>query len=181
MKLVENIEKENNISLMDKSQLEENQLEDIDIYKVIVENKYHNLIKYKSAGVLEQEKTILDEIIEYKKSNNFEYDFFDTKKNIIDMEVSKIQTNIICGNLTFADYKKLLAKQLSHEERLIEFLSKDSDLNEEEKHKANERIKNRINILNEELKQEVDEEEEEELNESKVNKNNLEDVSEGKF
>lgn len=117
-------------------------------------------MKYKSAGVMEQEKTLIDdEIIYFKKTNNLEYDFFETKKNIIDMEISKIQTNILCGNLSFTDYKKNLTKQLSYEEKLLENSEKDTDLNIEEKNKVRERIINRINILNEELKQEVDEEE----------------------
>jgi len=74
-------------------------------------------------------------------SINIEYDFFETKKNMIDMEISKIQTNIICGNLTLDDYKKQLSKQLSYEEKLLENINIDTELKEVEKNKVNEPIK----------------------------------------
>ena len=61
---------------------EQKESEIFDLHKESTEKKYHNIVKYKSAGVLEHEKTILDEIISYKKTNNFQYDFFETKKTL---------------------------------------------------------------------------------------------------
>ncbi len=135
---------------------------------------------------MEKEKIIIDEIIKYKISNNIKYDFFETKKTLIDIELSKIQTNIICGNLSFKDYKKLLAKHLSYEEILSDILNKDSEFKEDEKNIIKERINDRILILNEELNQEIEEEEEggeeidkdkvEYISENKVNKKEDENV-----
>ena len=50
-----------------------------DVYREPIEKLYHNHKKMQSAGVLEDEKAVMDEIIEYKKKHNLEYDYFTFK------------------------------------------------------------------------------------------------------
>jgi len=117
---------------------------------------------------LENEKTVIDEIIEYKKSKNIEYDYYENNKNFIDMAISKMQTDIICGVLTLEAYKLQVQKQFIYEEKNLEESKIDKNLTEEEKQKIIERINKRIEILNYELMQEVEENDEQEKEEGNI-------------
>lgn len=137
--------------------------EGYDLYNITKELKYHNLKKFKSAGVMENEKTVIDEIINYKKSKNMEYDYYENNKNFIDMAISKMQTDIICGVLTLEAYKLQVKKQINYEINNLEEAKSDNNLYEDEKEKIIERINKRIEILNLELMQEVDGDEDENI------------------
>ncbi len=117
---------------------------------------------------MENEKTVIDEIIEYKKSKNIEYDYYENNKNFIDMAISKMQTDIICGVLTLEAYKLQVQKQFIYEEKNLEESKIDKNLTEEEKQKIIERINKRIEILNYELMQEVEENDEQEKEEGNI-------------
>ncbi len=110
-----------------------------------------------SAGVLEDEKNILDEIIKYKKKQNLDYDFFSIKKDLLDGEIQKIQNLIIDGVLSLEAYKAKITIELTLEKQLLENLIKDKNLNNEEKKIIEKRISKRIEIINSELQQEVPE------------------------
>ena len=47
------------------------------------------------ASILEDEKRVLDEIINYKKSKNLESDTFEIKKDLLDGEIQRIQLQIV--------------------------------------------------------------------------------------
>ncbi len=139
-----------------------------DLYKLENEIKYNNLKKYKSAGVMENEKIIIEEIINYKKSKNLDYDYFENNSNLIDMAISKIQTDIICNVLTIDGYKIQVKNQLEFELDNIEKAKIDIKVSDEERKIIINRIEKRIEILNIELIQEVEgyEENEDENNEN---------------
>lgn len=119
-----------------------------------------------SAGVLEDEKNVIDEIIAYKKQKSLEYDFFSIKKDLLDGEIQKIQNLIIDGALTIEAYKAKITTQLTLEKQLLENMMKDNNLNQAEKKIIEQRISKRIDIINNELQQEVPEAEEEDGNEN---------------
>lgn len=120
---------------------------------------------------------MIDEIIEYKKSKNLEYDYYEKNKNFIDMAISKMQTDIICGVLTLDAYKLQVKKQLVYEETNLEEAKKDKNLLESEKEKILERMNKRIEILNSELLQKVEENEEQEELENNNDENTQQAVA----
>jgi hypothetical protein len=130
-----------------------------DIYKEPIEKIYHNHKKMQSAGVLEEEKNVIDEIIQYKKKNKLEYDYFNFKKDLLDGEIQKIQNMIIEEILTLNGYKANITVELNYEKKLLQFLKDDKNLKEEEKRIVHERINKRIEKINEELEQQIPEEE----------------------
>jgi len=138
-----------------------------DLYKERSEKLYHAREKMYCAGVLEDEKTVIDEIVEYKKKQNLNYDTFTIKKDLLDGEIQKIQNLIIEGALTIEAYKAKIGTQLTLEKQLLENMVNDNNLNADEKKIIEQRIKKRIDIINTELQQEVPEGDEEE--ESKEN------------
>ena len=56
-------------------------LKDGDLYPKIVEEKYHNVEKLTSLGVLENEIEFCNEIIWYKKKISADYDDWKKKRN----------------------------------------------------------------------------------------------------
>lgn len=132
-----------------------------DIYKTSVESKYHVREKMLSAGVLENEKCVMDEIIEYKKKKKLEYDVFTIKKDLLDGEIQKIQNMIIEEVLTLAGYKERISNELIYEKQLIENARKDKNLTPEDLKVIEQRINKRIEVINGELAQEVPQEENE--------------------
>lgn len=133
----------------------------LDLFKIKTEIKYHNIKKFRSAGVMEAEKEVMTEIISYKKSKNAEFEYYESKSSMLDMEISKLQTAIICNYLTLEGYKQQIQKQLNLEEKLLDNAKGDTELNNEEKEKVINRIQNRIEIIKSELSQEINEEDEE--------------------
>lgn len=116
-----------------------------------------------SAGVLEDEKSVMDEIIAYKKKHNLEYDFFSIKKDLLDGEIQKIQNMIVEEILTLDGYKANIAVELNYEKKLLELLKEDKNVKANEKKVIEERINKRIQKINEELEQQIPEEDEEEI------------------
>jgi hypothetical protein len=141
-----------------------------------------------SAGVLEDEKRIMEEIIEYKKSQNIEYDFFEIKKDLLDGQILNIQNLIISESLTLEGYKDNIKTQLNYENNLLIILEeekvkekeivKDNKLNEEQIQIIINRINKRIEILNSEFMQQINEEEEENQLEKQESEINIELIKE---
>jgi len=124
-----------------------------------------------SAGVLEAEKAVMEEIIDYKKLNKIEsYEFFEIKKDLIDGQIQNIQNLIISENLTLEGYKENCKSQLNYENKLLEFLNNDKKVTEKENNIIKDRINKRIEILKSEIEQEVPEEDED-ANEEEENEN----------
>lgn len=132
-----------------------------DLYREPIEKLYHNHKKMQSAGVLEDEKAVMNEIIAYKKKHNLEYDYFTFKKDLLEGEIQKIQNMIIEEILTLDGYKANLTVELNYEKKLLELLQEDKNVKANEKKLMEERINKRIQKINEELDQQVPEEEEE--------------------
>jgi hypothetical protein len=132
-----------------------------DLYPEIAEKMYHKPDKFKSIGVLQEELNVIDEIINYKKARGFDYDDFESKKDMVDCEIEKLQNLCSCGAMDVDTYKKVIEAQVKYEDILIEYLKKDTKLTKSQADKILERINKRKEIINRELTQEVQEEEEE--------------------
>ena len=129
---------------------------------MIFEEKYHNRKKMFCASILEDEKRVLDEIINYKKSKNLESDTFEIKKDLLDGEIQRIQLQIVNEVITFEDYKNKISEELNYEKKLLEFAKSDKQLRPEELKIIQERIIKRIELINLELEQQAPIEEAEE-------------------
>ena len=116
----------------------------------------------KSIGVLQDEQNTIEEIIKYKKDKGYDYDYFESKKDLVEIEIDKLQNLCVCGAMDIETYKKIISSQLKYEDQLIEYANKDKKITKAQLNKVIERINKRKEIINNELTQEVQEEEEEE-------------------
>ena len=151
--------KEENFEDIQKD-LEQLESEFDDIYPETAEDIYHNIGKFVSLGVLEKEKELCNEIIEYKKNKNINYKIWDTKKENIDTKVGSITSLIQEGTWNFDIYKGKIKEQNDWEEKLLQLAENDSSLNDAQKRKVKQRINERIKIIQNELNKNIDEEDE---------------------
>lgn len=152
---------------IDKEELknEEEILNKPDLYPYDIEEKYHNIEKMVSLGVLEKEKLYCFRIIKYKKKIKKDFIFWETKKKQITKKVKSITALIEKKTMNFNTYKQKIKEEKDNDDNLLLLVDKEPNLNEEQKEILKERINERKNIIEEELNQNV-EEEEEEINEN---------------
>ena len=67
------------------------------LYPEKTEKKYHNVEKITSIGCLENERELCNKIIEYKKKNHEDYDYWNMKKQDIDSKISSVSSYISKG------------------------------------------------------------------------------------
>ena len=111
-----------------------------DLYLEITENKYHDIKKMNSLAVLQKEKEVCDEIIEYKKSRGADYEVWESKIEDIDFRISTVKDFIESGVWDIEKYKKEIMNQHKSESKLLLFVEKDPKLNEEQKKALKERL-----------------------------------------
>ena len=134
----------------------------IDLYPEKTEKKYHNVEKMDCLTALEKETQICDMIIDYKKKRGDDYDDWEIKKDSIKDKIDIITSKIQNGIWNFEIYKKKILEQYKLESKLLVFVEKDPNLNEEQKNKLKERVNERKQIIEKELSTNVEEEQEEE-------------------
>ena len=134
----------------------------IDLYPEKTEKKYHNVEKMDCLTALEKETQICDMIIDYKKKRGDDYDDWEIKKDSIKDKIDIITSKIQNGIWNFEIYKKKIQEQYKFESKLLVFVEKDPNLNEEQKNKLKERVNERKQIIEKELSTNVEEEQEEE-------------------
>ena len=130
----------------------------VDFYPDGVENKYHNVAKMDSIGVLQSELEICDLIIGYKKKKNEDYDTWEFKKETIQTRMETIQSAVEEGILDVEGYRKKIKAEYQYESKLLQFVEKDPKINEAQKKIIIERVNKRKKKIEEELTQNVDEE-----------------------
>ena len=138
-----------------------------DLYPEIIEKKYHNVEKMTCLGALEKEKGICDKIIEYKKKIGKDYDDWEMKKDSIDDKIGTINSFVEDGLWDLNRYKQELIKQFKLESKLLLFADKDPTLNDEQRKTLKDRLTERKNLIDKELKQNPEEEGEEKPKEEK--------------
>ena len=130
-----------------------------DLYPEKGEKRYHDVNKMTSLGVLEKEKEICDQIIEYKKKIDQDYDDWTFKKESIDDKIALTTSTIQDGIWDFEMYKKKIKEQYQYESKLLLFVDKDPVLSQNQKDKVKERVNNRKKIIEEELTRKIEDEE----------------------
>ena len=134
-----------------------------DLYPDIIEDKYHNVEKMVSLGVLEKEKSLCYKIINYKKKMNKEYYYLEQKKKNLSQKMKSITKLIENKTWNITLYKEKIKEEKYGDEKLLELIEKESGLNNEQKGILKERINERIKIIEGELNQKIEEDEEESI------------------
>jgi len=132
-----------------------------DIYPVKQENMYHKLKEMKSLTVLEEEIALCDKIIAFKKKRGLEYDNWETKRGLAQDQLNNTKTLIEQGSINFESYKKLIMKELAYEKKILTFTESDKVSKPYELNEIKRRIEQRINAINKELSQNIEETNEE--------------------
>ena len=133
-----------------------------DLYPEKTEQKYHNVNKMTSIGVLNDEKELCDKIIEYKKKIGADYDDWEIKKDSIEDKIGTVSSFVQDGVWDLNAYKKKIMEQYKWEVKLLQFVEQDPTLNDQQKKVLKDRVTKRKEIIDTELKQEPEEGEEEE-------------------
>ena len=128
-----------------------------DIYPSKQENMYHKLKEMKSLTVLTEEIALCDKIIAFKKKRGLEYDEWETKKDLAAMQLNNTKDLIESGNIDFEAYKKLIITELAYEKKIMKFTESDKISKPYELAEIKRRIEQRINAINKELAQNIEE------------------------
>ena len=129
-----------------------------DIYPLKQENMYHKLKEMKSLTVLEEEISLCDKIIAFKKKRGLEYDDWENKKDLAKTQLENTKSLIESGSLDFEAYKKLIMGELAYEKKILKFTESDKVSKPYELAEIKRRIEQRINTINKELSQNPEEE-----------------------
>lgn len=134
-----------------------------DIYSIETENKYHNLKFMKSMSTLEEEKKKCEEIIKYKQLRNKPKDveYWQAKIKQIDMQISATNNLIEIGKLDIDTYKKVIQQAISFEQGFLKQITQDKSLTLPELTEIKLRITKRIELIQSELSEEVNEDNDE--------------------
>ena len=130
-----------------------------DIYSIEAENKYHNLKFMKSVSTLEEEKKKCEEIIKYKQLRNKSKDveYWQAKIKQIDMKISATNNLIEIGKLDVDTYKKVIQQAIPFEQGFLKQITQDKSLTPSELTEIKLRITKRIELIQSELSEEVNE------------------------
>ena len=140
-----------------------------DIYPEKQEGMYHKIKEMKSLTVLEEEIALCDKIITFKKKKGLDYDEWETKKELAEMQLENTKTMIENGSMDFEAYKKMIIGELAYEKKILKFTEMDKKSKPYELKEIIRRINQRIDVISKELTQNPDEDngEEEEKPEQK--------------
>jgi len=119
---------------------------------------YHKLKEMKSLTVLEEEIALCDKIISFKKKRGLEYDDWETKKDLAKMQLDNTKMLIESGDMDFDGYKKIIMGELAYEKKILKFTESDKISKPYELKEIKRRIEQRINVINKELTQNIEEE-----------------------
>ena len=133
-----------------------------DIYPEKQEEMYHKLKEMKSLTVLEEEMALCDKIILYKKKKGLDYDTWETKKGLAELQLNNTKTMIENGNIDFEEYKKIIIGELKYEKKILNFTKMDKKSKPNELKEIIRRINRRIDVIGKELTQNPEEDMEEE-------------------
>ena len=136
--------------------------EDNDIYTEETEGKYHNPKNIKCMSAIEEEKNMCETIINYKKKNKLDFDYWETKITLLEQQETFTATCIENGKLSMKQYKERVETSLAFDKKLLAGIAQDKSLKKCELPQLKKRLEKRIQTMEGELAEEVDEEEQEE-------------------
>ena len=128
-----------------------------DIYPEKQEEMYHKLKEMKSLTVLEEEMALCDKIISFKKRKGLDYDTWETKKGLAELQLNNTKTMIENGNIDFEEYKKIIIGELQYEKKILNFTKMDKKSKPNELKEIIRRINRRIDVIGKELTQNPEE------------------------
>ena len=135
-----------------------------DIYPEKQEEMYHKLKEMKSLTVLEEEMALCEKIILFKKKKGLDYDTWETKKGLAELQLNNTKTMIENGNIDFEEYKKIIIGELQYEKKILNFTKMDKKSKPNELKEIIRRINRRIDVIGKELTQNPEEDNGEEEN-----------------
>ena len=144
-----------------------------DIYPAKQENLYHKLKEMKSITVIEEEIALCDKIIGFKKNLGLDYDNWESKKDLAEMQLNNTKSLVESGKMDFEAYKKLIKSELAYEKKILKYTESDKISKPYELAEIRRRIEQRIKVINDELSQNIDEEERNEEPKKQENKSNI--------
>ena len=136
--------------------------EDNDIYTEETEGKYHNPKNIKCMSAIEEEKNMCETIINYKKKNKLDFDYWETKITLLEQQETFTATCIESGKLSMKQYKERVEASLTFDKKLLANIAQDKSLKKCELPQLKKRLEKRIQTMEGELAEEVEEEEPEE-------------------
>ena len=164
-----------------------NKEEGIDVYKESIEDKYHNIKKFKCVSVIKEEKELCLKIINYKNKRKEEFNCWKIKKELLDNQETFMLNLIETEQLSLNDYKSMIKNTLDIEQKHLKEIVNDKSLSLLEIEETKRRITNRINLINKELSEDVVDEDENETNQQQQqqqtiqsNNNNIKENKENK-
>lgn len=139
-----------------------NKEEGVDVYKESIEDKYHNIKKFKCVSVIKEEKELCLKIINYKNKKKEDFNCWKIKKELLDNQETFMLNLIETEQLSLNDYKSMIKNILEIEQKHLKEIVNDKSLSSVEIEEIKRRITNRINLINKELSEDVDEDNENE-------------------
>ena len=130
-----------------------------DIYLEDTEEKYHNPKNIKSVSAIDDEKNMCDKIIALKKKLKLDFDYWETKKTLLNQQEEFMTSCIETGTMSVEKYKNLIKKCQDIDKQFLKEIPNDKNLQAKELKELQKRIEKRINITQSELDTEIDEEE----------------------
>ena len=118
---------------------------------------YHKVKEMKSLTVLEEEIALCDKIIAFKKKRGLDYDEWENKKEMAELQLNNTKTSIESGLMDFEGYKKLILGELQYEKKILKFTEMDKKSKPNELKEIKRRIEQRIEVISKELTQNIDE------------------------
>ena len=157
----EKLQKQNELKQSTKNSKQTEDNKD-DIYLEDTEEKYHNPKNIKSVSAIDDEKNICDKIIAFKKKLKLDFDYWETKKTLLNQQEEFMTSCIESGTMSVEKYKNLIKKCQDIDKQFLKEIPNDKNLQAKELKELQKRIEKRINITQSELDTEIDEEEGEE-------------------
>ena len=128
-----------------------------DIYPEKQEEMYHNLKEMKSLTVLEEEMALCDKIILFKKNKGLDYDIWETKKELAELQLNNTKAMIENGNIDFEEYKIMIMGEFKNEKKLLNYTNNDTISKPNSLKEIIRRINRRIEVIEKELTQNPEE------------------------
>ena len=144
---------------------------DEDLYPLQQEKIFHRINQMKSLTVLEKEIKLCNLIIEYKKKKQIDYKEWENKIAEANTKLNEIKTKVQSEEMDFEEYKKTISTELVYEQKLLNvYVPKDQTSTPSQLEQIKKRINDRIEIINKEIKGELEDEEEEKEKEEETQK-----------
>ena len=127
----EKLQKQNELKQSTKNSKQTEDNKD-DIYLEDTEEKYHNPKNIKSVSAIDYEKNICDKIIAFKKKLKLDFDYWETKKTLLNQQEEFMTSCIESGTMSVEKYKNLIKKCQDIDKQFLKEIPNDKNLQAKE-------------------------------------------------